>query len=219
MTDPDTPNPPDQPLEDPSGKRLQRIWSHYGPCLARETINYRVVDWASEESQQARFAVLADSVPLDGRSLLDVGCGLGDLLTWLNANGYEADYTGVDILEEMVQRARQRHPEGRFVQGDPFAAGLLRPGSFDVVFCSGTFNLNMGDNRPFLAQSIRPLLSLANEYLVFNLLHARAHWGTMGDYFHFDPAEVRAMLDPLGVDYRIREDYLPNDFTVICRAR
>ena len=64
-------------------KHRERIRRHYEPRLDRETEPYRILDWASPQSQEARFQVLADEVPLAGKTLLDVGCGLGDLYGFL----------------------------------------------------------------------------------------------------------------------------------------
>ena len=193
------------------------IHSHYEPRITPARENYDVLDWASAASQQARFNVLADQVPLEGRSLLDVGCGLGDLHAYLAARKIAVRYTGVDLIEKMVAAARQRHPGVRFVRGDIFAEPVLAGEKFDRVFCSGTFNLNLGNNRLFLPQAIGRLFELTNEYVVFNLLHHRAR-GDDPRYAYYDPADVRAILAKFPCEVRILDDYLPNDFTVICRS-
>jgi SAM-dependent methyltransferase len=197
-------------------RRHERIGRHYDPHLAAGHEDFRALDWASEQSQQARFAVLLEAVELQHRALLDVGCGLGHLLDFLQEREIDVHYTGVDLLEEMVQRARARHPEGRFLCGDPFGETMFAPGSFQVAFCSGIFNLNLGNNREFLVRAVRHLLTLADEHVAFNLLHARAGWGARDEYYHFEPADVLELLAPLPCSVRLIEDYLPNDFTVVC---
>jgi hypothetical protein len=116
-----------------------------------------------------------------------------------------------------VAAARQAHPAARFQCADVFDAHELPGRRFDVVFCSGAFNLNLGNNREFLPQAARRLMELAREAVVFNLLHHRTT-DRHGHCFYYDPAEVRAALKGLGWRVQIIEDYLPNDFTVICRA-
>jgi len=108
--------------------KSQQIRHHYRPRIDGGRENYDVVDWASAEAQQIRFAVLADNVPLDGQSLLDVGCGLGDLWMYLKGRGISVNYCGVDLLDEMTDAATRRNPDGRFVCGDIFdidRGGLL----------------------------------------------------------------------------------------------
>ena len=114
----------------------------------------------------------------------------------------------------MIEEARRRHGDAVFVCMDLFS-GETPPGApFDVVFCSGAFNLNMGNARAFLPAAVRRLLELTRGTLVFNLLHARAA-GPDRTYVYHDPADVQTILHPLDVKFRILEDYLPNDFTVI----
>ncbi len=208
----------------PSGsdgkRRADRIRGHYIPRLSRRT-DYRALDWASAGSQEARFRVLADNVDLAGKRLLDVGAGLGHLWEYLKDTGVPADYTGVDILPEMVERAQALHPDARFLHADIFqdAHPVFERESFDVAFCSGVFNLNLGNNHEFLAAALPMLLDLVREHVVINLLHARVGWDPQDRYFHFHPDEVLALVRPLPCDARLLDDYLPNDFTVILRKR
>ena len=122
--------------------RKDKIRRHYEPRLGSDLPHHAVLDWASAQSQLARFQIFARNVPLQDKSLLDVGCGLGDLLTYLESLGLGVRYTGLDLLEKMVQAARRNHPGHDFMQGDIFKANPFAPESFDVVFCSGAFNLS-----------------------------------------------------------------------------
>jgi SAM-dependent methyltransferase len=197
--------------------RKKAIRDHYEPRIAPGKASYEILDWSDAVSQQARFHVLVEDVDLVGKTLLDVGCGLGDLWAFLKDRGIGVDYTGVDILEKMVALARSRHPEARFQCADVFSEDPFGARRFDVVFCSGTFNLDLGNSREFLAEALARLFGLARQFLVFNLLHAR----TKDKFEHcvyYDPAEVLPMLRKFPCHVRLVEDYLPNDFTVICKV-
>jgi SAM-dependent methyltransferase len=197
-------------------RRREKIRSHYEPRIKGRRPSHEVLDWASAASQEARFRVLVENVPLAGKSLLDVGCGLGDLFAYLKRRGIVVEYTGVDLLEKMVDAARKRNPDAHFIQADVFTEETFLPGQFDVVFVSGAFNLNLGNNLDFLAGAVRLLLDVSRECAVFNLLHKRAPHDD-DRYFYCEPAEVLEILAPLHCRPRIIDDYLPNDFTVICR--
>jgi SAM-dependent methyltransferase len=196
--------------------RKKIIRAHYERRIEPGRASHDVLDWSDAPAQHARFEVLVRHVALGGKSLLDVGCGLGDLYGFLQGRGIPVDYTGVDLVDKLVRAARRAHPGGRFLCADVFDAHEFRGRRFDVVFCSGAFNLNLGNNREFLPQAAARLMELAGEVAVFNLLHHR----TTDRYdhcFYYDPAEVRAALKGLGWRVQIVEDYLPNDFSVICR--
>ena len=198
--------------------RKDRIAKHYEHRIDTGRENFDVLDWASAESQNARFEVLVANVDLQGKSLLDVGCGLGDLWTFLKARKIIARYTGLDIIEKMLATAAAKHPDAKFICGDMFAhdARALPEGSeFDVVFCSGTFNLNLGNNADFLPQAVASLMDVASEQVVFNLLNKSVPFEDE-TYACYDPSKVLEWLGETGWGIRMIDGYLPNDFTLIC---
>ena len=195
--------------------KKKNIRRHYKRRISPRRENYDILDWASAESQQARFVVLTSEVDLAGKSLLDVGAGLGDLWDFIKARRLGVDYTGVDILDEMVQIAERMHPDAKFIQADIFKDDPFGDRRFDIVFCSGTLNLNLGNNLKFLPVAAARLLHLAKEAAVLNLLHVRQA-GRDKRYFYYDPEDVVNLLRPLGCRLQLIDDYLPNDFTIIC---
>ena len=196
----------------------KRILRHYEPRIDHSRPSHDVLDWSSAESQKARLKILADNVSLHGRSLLDVCCGLADLFGYLQESDIRPDYTGVDISEKMLAEARRRHPEAFFVCADLFGTDIpeLPENRYDVVYCSGIFNLNLGNNEAFLPKAIERLKLLSGETLVFNLLHSRAR-GSDRNYAYYDPDKVLPSVSGAGWETQLLDDYLPNDFTIICR--
>ncbi len=79
---------------------------------------------------------LARLIPADA-TVLEAGCGLGDLLASL-PNGVRK---GIDFLPEMVDRARARHPGVAFDVDDACAPdpvlgpGTSRPRGWDAIIC------------------------------------------------------------------------------------
>jgi len=202
--------------------RKRRIRSYYESRLEAGRDHFKVLDWASPASQRVRFEVLSENVDLAGKTLLDVGCGLGDLLTYLKDRRIAVDYTGVDISEKLLAAARRAHPEATFLCADIFAeptgaAGeLFGKDRFDVVFVSGAFNLNLGNNSSFLPRAVGRMMLLASQCVAFNLLHAAAA-AAEETYAYYDPDEVLASIRTDGWQALVIDGYLPNDFTVICR--
>src|SRR5215470_4834967 len=79
--------------------------------------DHRGLGFRTRSSQQRRFAALLELGDLDGASILDVGCGFGDLLPYLESRGLRCLYTGLDACEPMIERCRQRFSaaQGRFI--------------------------------------------------------------------------------------------------------
>ncbi len=83
---------------------------------------------------QARLAEIYRFLVPPGMRVLELGCGQGDLLAALQP----AYGVGVDLSPAMVQRARARHPQLRFLQGDAHQVDMQE--KFDVIICSDLVN-------------------------------------------------------------------------------
>ncbi len=202
--------------------KSERIRNHYEPRMSDGRENYDILDWGDQASQHARFTVLVDNVPLAGQRVLDLGCGLGDLWAFMKQKNIDVKYTGVDIVAPMISRASETHTDARFIAADVFAADCdafgdtLGDKNFDIVFCSGMLNLDLGNSHSFLRVAVARMIELSREFIVFNLLHVRAQPQYRHCVYH-DPAEVQEMLCEFPGEIRVIDDYLPNDFTVILR--
>jgi len=189
---------------------------HYERRIRPNRPGYEIADWADAAGQRARFQVLLDHVDLVGLSLLDVGCGTGDLWAFLAERQFQVEYLGVDVIQAMVDEAARRYPDASFACADVFRPNTLEGRTFDVVFASGVFNLDTAENRRAWPAAVAALLDRARQAVVFNLLHIRAA-------FHFskclyrDPVDVLKTIEGLPAEWQIVDDYLPNDFTVIGR--
>ena len=192
------------------------VHRHYESRVDPDRPGYEIADWADANSQQARFQALIDNLDLTDLTLLDVGCGAGDLLEFLTDKQVGAHYLGIDLVGTVVAEARRRHPTGHFLCDNLFSPESTFDQTFDVVYASGVFNLDSGDNRQSLPGQIERLLAHTRQGVVFNLLHARES-RRYGDCFYWHPDEVRQILQAFDCHWRIVDDYLPNDFTVIGR--
>ncbi len=83
------------------------------------------------EEKPALFSLFPD---LDGKSVLDLGCGFGE-----NCAEFQrlkaSHVTGVDISEKMLDVARSEHPDIEFIRGDISDLSFIKD-KYDVVFSS-----------------------------------------------------------------------------------
>jgi len=115
--------------------------------------------WGGAYHRRLQQAYRASVPP--GQRILELGCGLGDLLAALEPELG----VGVDISEEMLVRAAQRHPHLRFVNADVHDLRGI-DGPFDVVILSDLVN-ELWDVQAVLEQ-LEPLMT-SRTRILFNL--------------------------------------------------
>ena len=196
----------------------------YYAGLSDEADPARRVSWRACWDQQLRFEVLCEILGGAPRqpapTLLDVGCGLGDLLPFLERRGQAVRYVGVDVLPEMVARARLRHPGQRFEVHDLLTDGDPPGGPFDYVFASGTLSVRGPDHEAHVRHMLERMFELCRYGLAVNFQSARvrgryAPGEQDRDIYYADPLATYAFCRTLTPRTVLREDVFPTDFAVL----
>lgn len=69
-------------------------------------------------------------------SILEIGCGPGQLAHMLDEKGLVTDYTGFDVSNVAIDSARTRLPERHFVVDDAYKTDLVPGSTHDLVLCT-----------------------------------------------------------------------------------
>lgn len=177
----------------------------YTAAIKKHGNSSKGVHWNSIHSQQTRFKVLLSYIKDEDFSLVDAGCGFGDLYFYLQEKKVDFSlYTGLDLCDSMVSIAKEK-TEQKILQSDICRDILPKA---DYYICSGAMNiLTRFDTYLF----IRNCYEASKKGFVFNLL--------MGEddslvYNHFYPKELQNLFDELGAKISVKKGYLAHDFTV-----
>ena len=170
--------------------------------------------WAGEQTQTARFAAMVDLCRLDGKSLLDVGCGRADLLDYLDMRGIVLhDYIGLEAIDALADVAEDRlagRAGARLVRGDFVRDPARLFVGADVMLFSGS--LNTLDDRAFYS-ILRRAIDATAESVIFNFLSSSER--AASDYLHWrEPADVLRFCENIADHVRLREGYLDGDATI-----
>ena len=192
-------------MEDAYKKRVE---AYYEDALAKPETDFNTVKWGSSASQSLRFEVFWDMLPDAPESILDIGCGVGHFAQFLNQKEYQGKYLGVDLLPEMVVRAKHENAGKDFIVKDIYQADDL---SADYVFASGIFTVSDDEN---MEKTIRKMWQFADKGICFNCLSG---WGNenKNDEYCPNPADVLALCMTLSKRVLFRHDYHPFDFTIM----
>ncbi|HSI87153.1 MAG TPA: class I SAM-dependent methyltransferase [Candidatus Methylacidiphilales bacterium] len=186
--------------------------AHYARLFSEHGDSHKSMDWNSRASQERRFQVLADIGSLEGKSILDIGCGLGDLYGWLNSKGISIKYTGWDITPSMVEHSSGKYPEAAFRVCN-FIDVKDAVESFDYVFASGIFTFRQEAPKLYFQTALQKLFAMSRIGIGVNTLST---WSTKPDEGEFfcDPAEALNFARTLTSRVILRHDYHPGDFTL-----
>jgi SAM-dependent methyltransferase len=166
--------------------------------------------WRSADDQLVRFEALAGIGDLDGKTVLDAGCGYGDLFAFLRSRYALSHYYGVEQIPELLEEALRRHWNSNhatfmarnFLNRElPFA---------DYVFASGSLNYASSDPG-YIYKAINTLFDHCRSGLAFNLLHTVAENGLLVAY---EPELILDYCRTLSSRVEYRDGYAADDFTI-----
>jgi SAM-dependent methyltransferase len=179
----------------------------YQDAIIKYGISAQGVHWRSRQTQEKRFEILIKFIKdqISTSTILDVGCGFGDLIKYFSSNElYPKSYLGIDKEDFFIEIATMIYPNTNFKQIDIFKDKL--PNS-DFYICSGALNIYEFDE---MKEFIRKCLESSNKGFVFNFLVNTTFNGV-------EKEEILEYCKTLNCTIEIKEKYLENDFSVFLK--
>ena len=165
----------------------------YGENFALHGDTPRGIFWNNRETQRLRFEKLLHHFATPSRqfALHDVGCGVCDLHGYLLEKGILHDYSGTEIVPEMIAAAKAKYP-GVVLHNRDILSGEVSD-RYDVVVLSGALNLPGRIPRSaweaFCFRMIERMFSMCRQGIAFNFLTTHSTF-TDPSLFYMNPAEV-----------------------------
>jgi SAM-dependent methyltransferase len=175
---------------------------------AYDAEDIRRMGWTSRASQDARFDVMYGIDDLRDKSLLDVGCGVGDFYGYLKRRGFRGSYAGLDLISENCRAAAEKYGEELFLNRDVLDLGGEE--KYDYVFASGIFFLPADDWEEAVSRTLARMFALCRLGIAANFLSLHSP-NQVPAAFYADPATVIKLCLPLTHNFAIKHD---NDFTL-----
>lgn len=181
-----------------------------------ETYGYSplTLGW-NKGKQTIRFSSLLDGFDLKGKSILDIGCGFGDLNKTLQARyGQEYQYVGYDLVPALIDEARKRWTNSNV----SFFCGEFKQTptpSFDFAIGSGLFNHKLKSSEPYavIYSVISAALNSVREAVSFDFLSTKVDF-QLPHTHHSCPSKILELSYSLSRRLTLRNDYLPFEFLV-----
>jgi ubiquinone/menaquinone biosynthesis C-methylase UbiE len=172
--------------------------------------------WSSVESQYLRFDYLCRDFDLNGKSILDVGCGKGDLVTYLRGNEVNfSHYTGIDIAYKMITHCNDTIKDQRtsFRQGTIFDIPVK---SVDVALLSGALSYRY-DNAVIDAKAtLKTLFTICTTGVALNFLSKKVDY-ELNKNQHYSPSTILEWALELSSNVTLYHDYPLYEFTIVVK--
>lgn len=171
--------------------------------------------WASPDTQSIRFDALARITNLHQRTICDLGCGRGDLLTFMHKRQIvPTHYVGIEAVPELAEAAASKVGKlGVIVHADFVREPVKMFVGSERVLISGALNTLKPED---FYRTLRRAWESSAEVLAFNFLSSPLLAGVSYLWWHAQE-EVIAFARTLTSDVTVLADYLDGDCTLALR--
>ena len=199
------------PILDPADVR--QVIQRYRKRISEHGATFESLNSGNEQKQAIRHWVHASALRGSRPSILEVGCGLGSFLKYLNTQGRDCSYSGYDIVPEYVAECQRLHPQANFGVRNIFLDGI--DGRYDTVVMSQVLN-----NRYQRSNNMRVMhraLELAFEHtsvsVSVDMMSTYVDFRDP-DLFYYSPEEIFRVARAIAPRVVVRHDYRAFEFCV-----
>lgn len=187
----------------------QRVAGYFDALATQHGYHFRTLDTGSEASQKRNYRIMSEVGDLQGKSILDIGCGLTQFYDYLTVErGLQVNYVGIDVSPEVVRLAQEYHPNRDIRLGDVLNSRL--DGPYDYVFANGLFYIDHTSRfvQAFMKRAFQ-LCKMATCVCTISTYAPVKHTGESP----IDPASFFRLSMRLTPHVVLRHDYAAHDFT------
>jgi len=199
---------------------ISDLKQHYKTLLKEHGPSPEAVQHINKASQYKRFEILTEIAP-DMQSVIDVGCGLGDMFQYLNEHGFKGQYLGLDFIPEFISLSEKHfktHANAQFKECNLLTDNI--PTGYDYILLSGVFNNNQANNEEFMYSTIKKMFDSCKKGIAFNAMSTYVDFQDDSLYYS-DPLKIfdyckknltrRVVLKH---DYLVKKGSIPFEYTM-----
>jgi cyclopropane fatty-acyl-phospholipid synthase-like methyltransferase len=201
---------------DASGVAVAR---YYEQLLKQHGKSSQALAERADDKDYQFYQHLFQGLDLPARlSVLDIGCGMGDLIDFLQSRQLPiGSYLGIDLVEQFVDLCRREYlPPCRFERANFINPSFAPREKFNLIVNMGVMVSRVFKYEEYVEYSIEKMLALSSGHILFNVItEVDSSMGNyacanrIGNITYLPKPRLTAMLDRAarraGADYRIHE--------------
>lgn len=198
-------------------KNFKYIKNIYNKRFTNKSLNnISKQGWGTKKSQILRFQILSNIGSLKNKSVLDIGCGMGDFFVFLKKKKI-SNYTGIDISDLFINHCQKKFKDNRvkFICDDFLSYKFKK--KYDYIFLSGALNLRLKkiENLKIVEKFLKRAFTLCKIGCSFNFLSSNVDFQNKKD-FHYNPSDIIKICNRLSRNYELNHNYKLYEFTINC---
>jgi SAM-dependent methyltransferase len=202
--------------------KMKNVKEYFDNTLKAHGATPRGVDWNSEGAREVRFEQLSKVITRGQPfTMLDYGCGYAAYADYLESQHLIfSRYTGFDILESMVEKAREIHSDTKRFY---FTSDLAKLEPVDYATACGVFNMKLDATfeewTDYVLKCLKEMDSLSVKGFSVNFLTKYSDADKMRpDLYYADPCFLFDYCKTnFSKNVALLHDYHVYDFTLIIR--
>ena len=195
---------------------LEDYLARYNNRLNSYGYDPRSLGWGGgKERQNLRFDKTLNFINFTIQpihSILDVGCGFGDLGNWLSSHFPNIHYTGIDINSNLIEIGKRRFGLNLYQKNNIFD---FEENSFDFVISNGIFNAQLlyENQLDYLEEYLISFHKICKVGFSCDFMSTYVDFKHPGSY-HTKEQDVINIIKKFTKRYIIRNDYLDFEFMI-----
>ena len=200
----------------------KKIHSIYKNLYLKYGDNIASVKSRNQNQQYMRFRYLMDCIKVKkNESILDVGCGLGDLAGYLKKNKIRCNYLGIDFVDNFIDTASKkykRNQKTKFLKIDIEKDAF--PKNYDWLLLSGLFNDKDTNSYEFMIKIITKMFKASKKGIVFNSLTKYVDYEDKTLFYSYPDKIFKYCIKNLSkyivlkTNYQTKKDTIPFEYTM-----
>jgi SAM-dependent methyltransferase len=192
---------------------MNKIEKFYTDNFNKYGKNLKSIGWSNKKDQILRFNKIFSGVEYKNKSILDVGCGFGDLYFFLRKKNKDINfkYSGIDITPNFVEITKERLSltNSNIYCGEVFNLNK----KFDIVVASGSMSYNFKGAKNKNLLLIKKMYEITKKVLSMNFMSSYSDF-ELKKNLHYNPEEMFQFAKRLSPKVNLIHDYNLYEFTI-----
>jgi SAM-dependent methyltransferase len=197
-----------------SDEDRKKIVERYSARFRQYGVDIRTLNAGKGNKLAIQHEIHASVADLQGKTILDIGCGLASFYEFLRARSLSVRYVGYDIVEPFIEVNRERFPEAHFEVRDVSRDGIGHGADYAIMCQVFNNKYSSISNDEVVKESIAKAFDAVTGGVSIDLRTDYVNYRE--DHLHyFSPEDLFRFAKSLTPFVRLRHDYLPFDFTLM----